>query len=148
MGYQLVNLAIDPTLGQHLTHRARLALITMCHSAFDKPAPGRAAAEYYGGHAGIAFAITGRPGAPDNAGKLAAKRAIKELLDAGLIKRGRDAEWNRTASFIIVLGGRYKPALPVDNSDQPPSISTAEGSPQTPLRGSPQTPLGGHHRPL
>ncbi len=116
MGSQLVRHALNPELAKTLSPRARLALIAMCHMSYDEVKPGRrkGAAEYDGGYAGVAYALTGIPGPPDNTARTTAKRALKELTNAGLIEQISSGGWQGPAVYAILVGGMWQPPL-VDN---------------------------------
>ena len=121
MGWKLAHAAHKAAL-THLSPRARLALDYMCWTALDAPRKGQAAAEYWGGNVGVAACLLGLEEAGTHKGRIAAQRAIKELLDAGAIKQIRAAAPRRNAAYRILIGDFWQPAKPVDNSDQEPLI--------------------------
>ncbi|MDO5677481.1 MAG: hypothetical protein Q4G35_08255 [Propionibacteriaceae bacterium] len=117
MGWKLAHSAHKAAL-THLSPRARLALDYMCWTALDVARKDQAAAEYWGGHLGVAACLLGLDEAPTNKGTVAAQRAIKELLEAGVIEQIRAAAPRRNAAYRILIGEFWKTKQPVDNSTQ------------------------------
>lgn len=117
MGWRLAHTAFKAVLTD-LSPRARLALDYMCWTALDTPQKDQAAAEYWGGHLGIAACLLGPEESTSEAGARAAKRAIRELIDAGLLEQTRAAAPRRNAVYRILVGEFWKANQPVDNSPQ------------------------------
>ena len=147
MGWKLAHAAHKAAL-THLSPRARLALDYMCWTALDAPQKDQAAAEYWGGHLGIAACLLGLEAAPTNTGTMAAKRVIKELIEAGLIEQIRPAAPRRNAVYRLLVGDFWKANQPVDNPDQEALFPASNGvHPRTPLTRNgvhPCTPYGVH----
>lgn len=121
MGWNLVAAVVDhQALGGTLSDRAYRALTFMCWRSRDKPSDSEAAAEYSKGHVAIAMHLLGMERGGEPAGRQAARRAVRELIDAGLIEHVDGGVGRRETTYRILIGNRWAP--PVDNSDQEPLI--------------------------
>lgn len=116
MGWKLAKAAYQAGLAGTISDRARLTLDHMCWQALDTPDHDGAAAEYWGGHLAISACLIGLDGTGNNTGRQAAKRAIAELIDAGLIEQSRKGVGKHRAVYRILVGDRWAPAKAVDNS--------------------------------
>lgn len=118
MGWKLAKAAHEAPLAGNISDRARIALTTMCWTALDDPRNGDPAAEFWAGRQMIAAALLGINEAGTDTGNKAAQRAVRELIQAGLIERIRDGRGTTHARYRILIGGRWAPAEPVDNSPE------------------------------
>lgn len=120
MGYKLSNAAYETgmNLAGTLSHRARLTLDHMCRLARDVDSRDQKAGIYYGGYNAIAMCLMGLEKGGTEAGNKAAQRAVKELVNAGLIELSRRSGPGRTAEYRILIGGDLNGSKPVDNSLQ------------------------------
>lgn len=147
MGYKLANAAYEAGLAGVISDRSRLALDHMCRSARDVANQTTPAAIYTGGYVSLGMHLLGFEKGGSDAGKTAAKRAIRELVDAGLIELVRRSGAGQSAAYRILLGA-------VDNSAQDPLPGGPTGVTGDPLRGSLVNRTGvtgvsnaGHQRP-
>ena len=126
MGYKLANAAYETsaTLAGIISDRARLTLDHMCRSARDTPNREQRAGIYYGGYNAIAMHLMGLEKGGTEAGNKAAQRAVRELVDHGLIKLVRKSGPGRTAEYQILIGGDLNDSEPVENSPQPKLLDT------------------------
>lgn len=108
MGWKLAYAAHRAILTD-LSPRARLALDFMCWHTLDAPRGDQGAGEYWGGHHGIAVCLIGTEQANTNTGRMAVKRAIHELISAGLVERIRDSAPGRTSAYRIKLEPHHGP---------------------------------------
>ncbi|PKQ20171.1 MAG: hypothetical protein CVT66_06205 [Actinobacteria bacterium HGW-Actinobacteria-6] len=97
MGARLVSLALNPAWS-NLTPPARLAFITMCHTARDKDAEGIPARTYWAGHDYLAVVLAGEE---TDAARQRVKRAIAELIAAGAIERIGTAHRARQMTYLV-----------------------------------------------
>lgn len=116
MGSKLAHAAHYEALGGTISDRARIVLNHMCWASFDDPKPDRASAEYWGGHIVLGEVLMGHNQGGTDGARRAVRRAIKELLDAGLIERLREGDGRERTVYKVLVGGRWKPARAVDNS--------------------------------
>lgn len=86
--------------------RARFQLVIMANHALDRPRGDNPARVYWGGHRLLATEIYGPHEWGQNAGaRTGIKRAIRELLKAGLIRVYVDTPGGVTAYEILPPGG-------------------------------------------
>lgn len=116
MGSQLAKAAHREELAGRVSDRARLVLNHMCWMARDTPSADQPAAEYWEGHIALGYVLLGLEAGPTKAGQNAVRRAVKELVDAGLIERIGQGVGTQRARYKILVGGRWQPAKAVDNS--------------------------------
>lgn len=128
MGWKLATAAYEAALGDVLTPRARIALDHICRSSLDAPKGDMPAAEYWGGYASLGACLVGIEGAGSQTGNKTAQRALKELVDHGLIRQTRNGAPGQTARYKILIEGWQRAdeqdQLPVDNSDDMGTIHT------------------------
>ena len=111
MGWKLANAAYSLNLAGKVSDRARLALDFMARTAWDEPTPTMESQIYDGGYLGIGIHLLGLEKGASDAGRTAAKRVIKELVDAELIKLERRGGAGRSAEYRLM----FDPEEPVDN---------------------------------
>jgi len=116
MGWKIAKEVHRAALAGVVSDRARLALDYMAWTCLDDPRAGEPAAEYWGGHPAITSAILGLDEIGTQAGRKATQRAIRELIDAGLIAQIDAGRGVLKARYRILVGDRWAPAKPVDNS--------------------------------
>lgn len=113
MGWKLAKAAHDAGLAGLVSERARMALDYMCWHTRDTDSQDEPAGLYWGGHLPIAGFILGdRAGTPG--GIKAVQRAIRELVDAGLVEQTHPALRNKAAIYQIRIAHGWH--TPVDNS--------------------------------
>lgn len=118
MGYKLANAAYELQLGGVISDRARVALDHMCRHARDVANEEIEAGVYNLGWQTLAICLVGVVKGGSEAGRKSATRAVRELLDAGLIEQVKKAGLRQTASYRITFGGELNGHQPVDNSAQ------------------------------
>lgn len=115
MGWKLAKAAHDAGLAGHISDRARLVLDYMCWHTRDVGTATEQAGLYWAGHLPIAGYLLGDRGNTP-AGTKAVQRAIRELVDLGLIEQTQTALRNKAAIYLIRDIRTWQP--PVDNSPQ------------------------------
>lgn len=124
-------------LGDH--HAAARLLLWMARCCRDASDEYTEAGLYFGGQE---LSAQGLGYMPDEArsvkAKSAVKRAVQELLEAGLVERVRTGGHGRTAAFRLNVSLR-----PVDNSPQEAGLGTGDRPRRGPLTGPPRGPLTG-----
>lgn len=126
MGSGLVGLALQPEWSR-ITGNARVVLLAMAHSAYDRPRDGIPAATYWRGQDYLIAVIRGEIPDPGTAEYQAAEKAIgreiRKLVQAGAIERVTGAAGRRRSRYRLTLD--HWPAAsghvdnPVDEDDTP-----------------------------
>lgn len=109
MGWKLALEARNLGLSGALSDRARLALDHLCWTARDHPNATQAAAEYFEGSVALGAYLLGLD-ATDEGKRKAADRALRELVDAGLIEPLNVRGGHRNLRWRILVGDRWAPA--------------------------------------
>ncbi len=133
MGLYAAKNAVLVAMRLQLGNTAARLLNHMALECWDEPRGEQAARRYFAGRESSAIALGF--GAPENASEAAhraVKRAIKELIERGAIRRVRLGGRGETSEYELLLDSS-RPQVPRRGADEPipfPSQGTTDWSPQ------------------
>lgn len=97
----------------------RLILVTMAHTALDKPSQGRPAGIYWAGHEYLMIVLIGHQPPRGSSEYLAAQkriqRSIRKLIDAGAIEKIKAAQGRHRTRYRVHIDNFNQPPLPEDD---------------------------------